>query len=80
MEKLEGWVAGRLSGASSELDGFVVSLPNARTYPASRLLEWLELAALEGQELRSLPSLLHPADASWGSVEDWELLVVSRLY
>lgn len=70
VEKLEGWVCGRLSGASPEVDGLVVTLPNARTYPATRLLEWLETAAQSNLELRSLPSLLHPADASWGSVEE----------
>ncbi|CAE7484383.1 cmdD, partial [Symbiodinium sp. CCMP2456] len=74
VEKLEDWVAQRLKDVESagELDGFVVTLPNARTFHATRLLEWLETAAaaLEPVELSSLPGLLHPADACSGSARE----------
>ena len=67
---------GEPSAPCSQVDGLVVTLPNARTYPATRLLEWLETAAQSNLELRSLPSLLHPADASWGSVEERSLTLL----
>ncbi|CAE7254809.1 cmdD [Symbiodinium sp. CCMP2592] len=74
VEKLEDWVAQRLKAVESagEMDGFVVTLPNARTFHATRLLEWLETAAaaVEPVELSSLPGLLHPADACSGSVRE----------
>lgn len=37
------------------MDGLVLSLPNARTYAATWLLQWLEDAAQRNVELRSLP-------------------------
>lgn len=71
VEKLEGWVADHLLQAEKDgADGLVVSLPNARTYAATRLLEWLEEAAKQNMEMLSLPGLLHPADAHLGSVEE----------
>lgn len=74
VEKLEDWVTQRLKDVESagELDGFVVTLPNARTFHATRLLEWLETAAaaVDPVELSSLPGLLHPADACSGSVRE----------
>lgn len=74
VEKLEDWVAQRLKAVESagEMDGFVVTLPNARTFHSTRLLEWLETAAaaVEPVELSSLPGLLHPADACSGSVRE----------
>mmetsp|Transcript_49844 Transcript_49844/g.116280 ORF Transcript_49844/g.116280 Transcript_49844/m.116280 type:complete len:1480 (-) Transcript_49844:74-4513(-) len=70
VDKLEGWVVGRLSAATADIDGFVVTLPNARTFAATKLLEWLEKAAKENAELATLPGLLHPADACQGSVEE----------
>eukprot|EP00438_Fugacium_kawagutii_P009244 Skav231855 [mRNA] locus=scaffold2307:88786:90186:+ [translate_table: standard] len=64
VEKLEGWVRDHLLKAKSEekqtlaesdVDGVVLSLPNARTYAATWLLQWLEDAAKRNMELRSLP-------------------------
>lgn len=68
--KLEGWVTDRLRKVTKDTDGFVITLPNARTYAATRLLEWLEEAAKQNMEILSLPGLLHPADAHLGSVEN----------
>eukprot|EP00972_Heterocapsa_arctica_P037587 5532016-Heterocapsa_arctica.AAC.1 len=59
---LPGWVAGRLAGVPEGVDGLVVTVPNARTLPSVRLLEWLGEAAERGSELRDLPTKLHPAD------------------
>lgn len=56
VERLQGWVSGRAAGAHG-LDGFVVTLPNARTYAATKLVEWLEHAANQGLEMSSLPGL-----------------------
>ncbi|CAE7446369.1 cmdD, partial [Symbiodinium pilosum] len=73
VEKLEAWVADRVQTVSgTKMDGFVVTLPNARTLASTRLLEWLENAAAspEPVELSSLPGLLHPADACLGSVQE----------
>ncbi|CAJ1425077.1 unnamed protein product [Effrenium voratum] len=62
-ERLPSFVAQLLSEVSTDLDGFVLELPNARTFAATWLLEWLEKAAAENLELSRLPGLLHPADA-----------------
>jgi len=69
-ERLQSWVAMRLSGARADLDGLVVTLPNARTLQAVRLLEWLGAEAQSGALLRELPGVLTPTDASRGSPEE----------
>mmetsp|Transcript_118028 Transcript_118028/g.378332 ORF Transcript_118028/g.378332 Transcript_118028/m.378332 type:complete len:1518 (+) Transcript_118028:176-4729(+) len=67
---LPGWAYGHISGVPEEVDGIVVTLPNARTLQAARLLEWLQLAAREGKALKELPSTLHPRDVGAGSPEE----------
>jgi amino acid adenylation domain-containing protein len=67
---LPGWTSGHLSGVHSSVDVVVVTLPNARTFQAAQLLEWLKVAAQEGKALSELPSHLHPRDVGAGSPEE----------
>ena len=61
VEKLPKWTTDRLEAMEADgEDGFVVSLPNARTYAATKLLEWLEEAAKKNMEILSLPGQHHP--------------------
>jgi len=68
--RFAGWVAGRLAGMPQAVDGLVVTVPNARTLPSCRLLEWLEEASEQGGELRDLPTKLHPTDAHESTPSD----------
>ncbi|CAE7907072.1 grsB, partial [Symbiodinium microadriaticum] len=69
VEKLEDWVTQRLKDVESagELDGFVVTLPNARTFHATRLLEWLETAAAAVDPVELSRFVVLKSEASKGS-------------
>lgn len=66
-EKLASWISCRVSEVPENVDGVVVQVPNARTLQSVRLLAWLEEAAQVEKDLKDLPKVLYPKDASEGS-------------
>eukprot|EP00928_Gymnodinium_smaydae_P031690 TRINITY_DN2317_c0_g2_i1.p1 TRINITY_DN2317_c0_g2~~TRINITY_DN2317_c0_g2_i1.p1 ORF type:complete len:792 (-),score=131.61 TRINITY_DN2317_c0_g2_i1:447-2738(-) len=73
---LPAWTERQIAAVPENIDGFAVTLPNARTLQAARLLDWLKVAAKEGKSLTKLPSKLLPRDVTAGSAKDSESIGV----
>eukprot|EP00928_Gymnodinium_smaydae_P007859 TRINITY_DN1280_c0_g1_i7.p1 TRINITY_DN1280_c0_g1~~TRINITY_DN1280_c0_g1_i7.p1 ORF type:complete len:1450 (-),score=287.98 TRINITY_DN1280_c0_g1_i7:539-4609(-) len=71
-KQLKAWTERQINATPKNVDGFVVTLPNARTLQAARVLDWLKIAAKEGTSLTDLPSKLLPRDVNAGNAEGSE--------
>jgi len=63
------FVGAQVEGLPDDIDGLVVTLPNARVLRPVRLLAWLEEASKEGKMLTELPAWLRPEDMELGGPE-----------
>eukprot|EP00930_Biecheleria_cincta_P078885 TRINITY_DN664_c0_g1_i6.p1 TRINITY_DN664_c0_g1~~TRINITY_DN664_c0_g1_i6.p1 ORF type:complete len:1569 (-),score=306.79 TRINITY_DN664_c0_g1_i6:3-4382(-) len=67
---IESFVKAQVDKVAANIDGIVVTLPNARMLRPVRLLAWLEDAEKNGQTLEDMPSWLWPKDIELGGSKD----------
>jgi len=67
---IESYVKARVEMLAADMDGIVVTLPNARMLRPVLLLAWLEAAEKSGQTLQDMPSKLWPRDTEIGGAAD----------
>jgi len=60
------YVGSEIETLGDNVDGLVITLPNARVLRAVRLLAWLEAASQDGRTLNELPAWLRPVDTELG--------------
>eukprot|EP00930_Biecheleria_cincta_P078882 TRINITY_DN664_c0_g1_i3.p1 TRINITY_DN664_c0_g1~~TRINITY_DN664_c0_g1_i3.p1 ORF type:complete len:1566 (-),score=317.40 TRINITY_DN664_c0_g1_i3:113-4483(-) len=70
---IESFVKARVETVAANIDGIVITLPNARMLRPVRLLAWLEAAEKSGQTLQDMPAWLWPRDTEIGGATDPKL-------